>query len=110
MHTPSVPSRLLDPEFEGFMSRIMEGHSAKRNDTNSPNVSAAVLSFAKMILAYMENTYELVDRPIAEDFRSSLYKTFAYQCGTQLAQCFLRHGGRHSQQLAQIHSELSEGV
>jgi hypothetical protein len=88
----------------------MEGHSPRRNDTNPPNVSAAVLSFAKMILAYMEDTYELIDRPIAEDFRSSLYKTFAYQCGTQLAQCFLRHGGQHRQKLAQIHSELSKGV
>jgi glycosyltransferase involved in cell wall biosynthesis len=108
--TPSVDSRLLDTEFEGFLSRIMEGHSPKRNDTNPPNVSAEVLNFSKMILAYMEDTYELVDRPIAEDFRSSLYKTFAYQCGTQLAQCFLRHGGQHSQKLAQIHSELSKGV
>ena len=110
MLTQSVDSRLLDTEFEGFLSRIMEGHSPKRNDTNPPNVSAAVLNFSKMILAYMEDTYELVDRPIAEDFRSSLYKTFAYQCGTQLAQCFLRHGGQHSQKLAQIHSELSKGV
>jgi len=69
-----------------------------------------VRNFTKMILAYMEDSYELVDDHIAGDFRLALYKTFGYQCGAKLAQCSLRNDDRDKRKLEQIHGELIRGV
>jgi len=69
-----------------------------------------VRNFTRMILAYMETAYELVDDHIAGDFRLSLYKTFAYQCGAKLAQCSLRNEDRDRRKLEQFHGELTRGV
>jgi len=62
------------------------------------------------VLRYMEETYELVDECVMEEFRSTLYKTFAYQCGAQLAQCSLRGGEAERAKLERIHAELTRGV
>jgi hypothetical protein len=68
------------------------------------------MNFTKMVLTYMEQTYEFVDSYIAEDFGSSLHKAFAYQCGAQFAGCFLKYRVTGNLRLEQIHRELSKGV
>jgi hypothetical protein len=69
-----------------------------------------VRDFTKMILAYMEDSYEVVDDHVAEEFRSCLAKMFAYQCGARLSLCKLWDDEQDRPQLELIHGELSKGV
>jgi len=107
-----IDSRFLDREFQDFLSRmIKEKHpGGSRLRLSDGNLGYAVLDFTRMVLRYMEETYELVDECVMEEFRSTLYKTFAYQCGAQLAQCSLRGGEAERAKLERIHAELTRGV
>jgi 2-polyprenyl-3-methyl-5-hydroxy-6-metoxy-1,4-benzoquinol methylase/glycosyltransferase involved in cell wall biosynthesis len=107
-----VDCHLLDIEFQDFLGRLVKDYPVASSDARpgDGNLSEAVQNFTKMILVYMENSYELLDDHIAGDFRLSLYKMFAYQCGAKLAQCSLRNDDRDRQKLEQIHGELSRGV
>jgi len=99
-------------EFEDFLTRIMNEDCLNKMGIDSAEgiLGEAVMNFTRMVLAYMEQTYDFVDDHVAEDFRSSLHKAFAYQCGAQFAGCFLKHRGSGKSQLEQIHLELSKGV
>ena len=110
--TQTVDGHLFDIEFQDFLGRLVKDYSVASSDARLGNgyLSEAVRNFTKMILAYMENAYELVDDHIAGEFRLSLYKTFAYQCGTMLAQCSLRNDDVDRLKLEQIHGELTRGV
>ncbi len=110
--TQTVDGHLFDIEFQDFLGRLVKDYSVASSDARLGNgyLSEAVRNFTKMILAYMENAYELVDDHIAGEFRLSLYKTFAYQCGTMLAQCSLRNDDGDRRKLEQIHGELTRGV
>ena len=110
--TEMVDGHLLDIEFQDFLGRLVKDYPGASSDARPADgdLSEAVQNFTKMILAYMENSYELVDDHIAGDFRLSLYKTFAYQCGAKLAQCSLRNADGDRRKLEQIHGELSRGV
>jgi 2-polyprenyl-3-methyl-5-hydroxy-6-metoxy-1,4-benzoquinol methylase/glycosyltransferase involved in cell wall biosynthesis len=110
--TQTVDGHLFDIEFQDFLGRLVKDYSVASTDARLGNgyLSEAVRNFTKMILAYMENAYELVDDHIAGEFRLSLYKTFAYQCGTMLAQCSLRNDDVDRRKLEQIHGELTRGV
>jgi 2-polyprenyl-3-methyl-5-hydroxy-6-metoxy-1,4-benzoquinol methylase/glycosyltransferase involved in cell wall biosynthesis len=101
-----------DNEFEDFLTRIMNEDCLNKMGIDSAEgiLGEAVMNFTRMVLAYMEQTYDFVDDHVAEDFRSSLHKAFAYQCGAQFAGCFLKHRGSGKSQLEQIHLELSKGV
>ena len=110
--TQIVDGHLLDIEFQDFLGRLAKDYPVASSDgrPGDGDLSEAVRNFTKMILAYMENSYELVDDHIAGDFRLSLYKTFAYQCGAKLAQCSLRNDDGDRRKLEQIHGELTRGV
>ena len=110
--TQMVDGHLLDIEFQDFLGRLAKDYPVASSDARpgDGDLSEAVRNFTKMILAYMEDSYELVDDHIAGDFRLSLYKTFAYQCGAKLAQCSLRNDDGDRRKLEQIHGELSRGV
>jgi glycosyltransferase involved in cell wall biosynthesis/ubiquinone/menaquinone biosynthesis C-methylase UbiE len=110
--TQMVGGHLLDIEFQDFLGRLAKDYPVASSDARpgDGDLSEAVRNFTKMILAYMEDSYELVDDHIAGDFRLSLYKTFAYQCGAKLAQCSLRNDDGDRRKLEQIHGELSRGV
>jgi glycosyltransferase involved in cell wall biosynthesis/ubiquinone/menaquinone biosynthesis C-methylase UbiE len=110
--TQMVDGHLLDIEFQDFLGRLAKDYPVASSDARpgDGDLSEAVRNFTKMILAYMEDSYELVDDHIAEDFRLSLYKTFAYQCGAKLAQCSLRNDDGDRRKLEQIHGELIRGV
>jgi 2-polyprenyl-3-methyl-5-hydroxy-6-metoxy-1,4-benzoquinol methylase/glycosyltransferase involved in cell wall biosynthesis len=112
IHGVMIDDSFSDPEFVAFLKRIInEGYENKTSiDSGEGIVGEAVMNFTKMVLTYMEQTYEFVDSYIAEDFRSSLHKAFAYQCGAQFAGCFLKYRGTGNLRLEQIHGELSKGV
>jgi hypothetical protein len=106
-----VDGHLFDLEFQDFLGRLVKDYPVGSNARSGVgDLSEAVRNFTKMILAYMESSYELVDDHIVEDFRLSLYKTFAYQCGAKLAQCSLRNDDSDRRKLEQIHGELTKGV
>jgi glycosyltransferase involved in cell wall biosynthesis/ubiquinone/menaquinone biosynthesis C-methylase UbiE len=110
--TQIVDGHLFDIEFQDFLGRLAKDYPAASSDARpgDGDLMEAVRNFTKMILAYMGNSYELVDDHIAEEFRLALYKTFAYQCGAKLAQCSLRNDYGDRRKLEQIHGELTRGV
>ena len=110
--TQTVDGHLLDIEFQDFLGRLVKDYPVASSDARpgDGDLSEAVQDFTKSILAYMENSYELVDDHIAGDFRLSLYKTFAYVCGAKLAQSSLRNDDGDGRKLEQIHGELTRGV
>src|SRR5262245_27622779 len=79
--TQPLPGHIHDDDFQNFMKRVTAGHGLERGNgcPGNGDLSEAALSFTKTILAYMNETYEVVDDHIAEEFKSSLYKMFAYQ-------------------------------
>ena len=105
-------SHFLDTEFQDFLNRVIKENGSNRSAMrpSDGDLGEAVLNFTRMILTYMDEAYELVDERVIEEFRSSLYKTFAYQCGAQLAQCYLRSGGMGDAKLERIRAELTKGV
>jgi hypothetical protein len=107
-----VDGLLFDIELQDFLGRLVKDYPVASSDARPGvgDLNEAVRNFTRMILAYMETAYELVDDHIAGDFRLSLYKTFAYQCGAQLARCSLWNDDGDRRKLEQIHSELSRGV
>jgi glycosyltransferase involved in cell wall biosynthesis len=110
--TQMVEGHLVELEFLDFLGRLVKGYPIASSDVRpgDGDLTESVNSFTKIILAYMGNSYDLVDEYIAGDFRLSLYKMFAYQCGAKLAQCCPRNDDRDRQQLEQIHGELSRGI
>jgi glycosyltransferase involved in cell wall biosynthesis len=70
----------------------------------------AMQSATNTILEYMDDVYETVDDTILEEFSSSLYKMFAFQCGTHLASCYLKGSDQTKRELEQINRELTQGV
>ena len=110
--TQTVDGNLFDIEFQDFLGRLVEEYPVASSDgrPGDGDLSEAVRNFTKMILAYMESSYELVDDHIAGDFKLSFYKMFAYQCGAKLAHCSLRNDDRDKRKLEQIHDELIRGV
>jgi len=110
--TRIINNSFSDKEFEAFLTRIMNEHCLNKMGVDSAEgiLGEAVMNFTRMVLAYMEQTYDFVDDHVAEEFRSSLHKAFAYQCGAQFAGCFLKHRGSGKSELEQIHLELSKGV
>jgi hypothetical protein len=112
LSTEIVDKNLLDIEFQDFLGRLAKDYRVASSDARPADgdLTEAVRHFTKMILAYMENSYELVDEHIAGDFRLSLCKTLAYQFGAKLAQCSLRNDDGDKRKLEQIHGELTRGV
>ena len=110
--TQTVDGNLFDIEFQDFLGRLVEEYPVASSDgrPGDGDLSEAVRNFTKMILAYMESSYEFVDDHIAGDFKLSFYKMFAYQCGAKLAHCSLRNDDRDKRKLEQIHDELIRGV
>ena len=105
-------SSIVDAEFASFLDHVANGsYSGEHKDgAHDGKLIDAVLSFTQMMLAYMHETYERVDAHIRDDFSSSLYKLYAYQCGAQLAHCFLQVEGDERAKLEAMNSELIQGV
>jgi len=103
---------LADVALNDFLGRLVKDHPVAPSgpEPGDGGLIDAVRHFTEMILAYMEDAYELVDAHIAEEFRACLSKMFAYQCGARLSLCNLWNDERDRPQLERIHRELSKGV
>ena len=108
----AVDDAFLDPAFANFLRRTIDENCYDRTCSNSAEgiLGQGIMDFVRLLLEYMEHTYEFVDGDIAEDFRSSVSKAFAYQCGVHFAGCFLKYRATGHWRLEQIHEELSSGV
>ena len=67
-------------------------------------------SLTKVILEYMDDTYELVDDSVIEEFKMCLYKAFAFQSGGHLASCFLQSCEDTKEKILEINDELTQKV
>ena len=108
----ALDDSLLDPAFSNFLKRIIDEDCFDKTYANSAEgiLGQGIIDFVRLVLAYMEQTYEFVDGDIAEEFRSSVSKGFAYQCGAHFAGCFLKYRATGNWRLERIHEELSSGV
>ena len=70
---------------------------------------SAMQNFGTMIFEYMNETYELIDDQVLEEFKACLYKACAFQCGVHLAFCFLRSSENPEEKIKEIHEELTTG-
>lgn len=65
-----------------------------------------VTNFMNLVKEYMELSCHIVDEVVLEDFKSCLFKAYAYQCGIYLAFCNISG----SNIVRDLHEELLEGI
>jgi GT2 family glycosyltransferase len=70
----------------------------------------AMQGATKTVLNYMANFHEIVDEKLLEEFRGSLYKVFASQCGSYLGACYARGSERMKRELETLNKELTQGI
>ena len=89
---PSRPIRItpehsnVDEDFHAFVQSVYGRYG---NDFVNIKPDGALLlalrSFVTRMLEYMRGVYELLDEVLLQDFRKSLFKAFAFNCGLLLA-------------------------
>jgi len=62
------------------------------------------------ILLYMDEFYELVDEKLLTEFRASLFKLLAAQCGAHLAMCYARGSEQTKMELEALNKQLTQSV
>jgi hypothetical protein len=102
----------LDREFRVFLESIHEHHygNGKKDLPYDGILLDAMRNITMMIFEYMSHSYELIDAKVLEDFKTSLYKAYAFMCGTHLACCFIQGSDGTKETMTDIHHELTQGV
>jgi hypothetical protein len=76
----------VDDQFQAFIADIYKRR--RQSDAAALTENGALLasfrSFVTKILQYMQEIYDVIDEPLLDDFRKSLFKAFAWICGVQL--------------------------
>jgi len=76
---------------DDFLHSFIETVSREYLDLNADqteckgSLRSGLLSFASLMIDYMQGIYEELDEPLLEDFRNSLIKAFAFNIGVCLA-------------------------
>jgi hypothetical protein len=58
----------------------------------------------------MEQTYEVIDEYVIEDFKCSVYKTYALMSGAHLAYSHINSSEAEKNMFTEIHNELIRGI
>ena len=94
-------------ELNTFLREL--GSSCHALDGHGPNNNIlinSVLHHISMLREYMIASYPLVCGDLLADFKECIFKVYAYQCGAQLAHCYLNGGsnikGLHNKLLSDI--------
>jgi glycosyltransferase involved in cell wall biosynthesis len=113
-HSPYVNKNSHDEKLMVFISNLYSLSSGKPLDNLDMDAFDAMLqslsSIVNMVWDYIENSYELVDERLVEEFEQSIYKAFAILCGERLADCYQTVRDEFGQARDYIHEELLKGV
>jgi len=102
----------IDNDFRGFLADLYQRHSSSMSTYAEYDgiMNGAMQGATGTVLAYLEDTYEVIDETVLEDIRSCLFKIFAFQCGTHLGACYIRGADSTKIYLDEINKELSKGI
>lgn len=107
-----INNGFVDSNFTSFLQDMSKQHYPNGNGNSRYDgiLVDAMLSFTMMIFGYMEDTYELIDDTVLEEFKASLYKAYPFLCGVHLAYCFFRGSESTKEKLKEINNELTKEV
>ena len=102
----------LDSKFRAFMKNVYNRYYVKdkKNSLYNGILLGEMQTFTKMILEYMNDNYDLIDDIALNDFKSCLYKAYAWLCGLQLASTILRGSESSKYKIKEINDELIKEV
>jgi glycosyltransferase involved in cell wall biosynthesis len=102
----------IDPRFQSFIASVYSSYRSR--NAADPGASGVLLlsfrSFAATLLQYMQQIYDIVDEPLVEDFRRSLFKAFALICGFHLAASAVKGSPETREMLQELCSGLRESI
>jgi len=101
-----------DERFHLFLINIRDQFgSLPSTDTDHKNILVRSMRNAiETLLLYINEFYELVDEKLLAEFRASLYKLLASQCGAHLAICYARGSAQTKMELEALNKELTRSV
>ena len=70
----------------------------------------AMKGFMQIAGYYIDNTYDLIDEHILEEFNACIYKAYAYQLGTHLAYCYMTTPESRRKRIERFVNELTIGI
>ena len=102
----------IDNGFKSFIEHVNNSHYHDRNCKPSfYNIFLDEMLYrTKLIMDYMEDTFEIVDDNVLEEFKSSLYKIFASICGYRLSVAYSQGSKGSKKQLLEFNNKLIVGI
>jgi len=102
----------IDNNFRAFLEKVY--HRYYLRGRNKPSYHGVLLnamqSFMGIIFEYINDSFELIDEHVLEEFKSCLYKAYAFQCGVHLGFCFLQRSERANEKIMKINEELIKEI
>jgi len=102
----------VDSQFKSFLQSVYNHYdlSGGNNRFYDRKLLDAMQSFMIMFFEYMNDTYELIDNHVLEEFKMCIYQACAFMLGTHLASCFLRGSESTKEEIREIDAELTKGI
>jgi hypothetical protein len=102
----------VDEQFQSFLADIYRRHHRIGITVLTENgaLLAAFRSLVAKMLQYMEEIYDLLDEPLLDDFKKSLFKAFAWVCGVQLAAAIDRGSRATREMLHDVCADLKDSI
>jgi glycosyltransferase involved in cell wall biosynthesis len=117
MEFPSWPIRntrdqsTVDEEFQAFVQSVYRLCSDEiANVKPGGALLLALRTFTRRMLEYMGGIYEFLDQPLLEDFKKSLFKAFAFNCGILLATAMATGSSSTRETLREICFDLNRSI
>ena len=107
-----LENHYLDRNFSVFLGGLDKKYGLTTDDKRERRgvFAGAVRDATGTILEYLDDAYEVVDEMVVEEFKSCLFKLFAFQCGTYLGACYFRGTAATKSALEEMNRELTAGV
>ena len=102
----------MDERFDLFLVNLREqfGSCPSSEFDRDGVLLGSMQGASQTILEYMDEFYEMVDERLLDEFRASLYKMLAHQCGSHLASCYAKGSEQIKRELEELNKELIRGV
>src|SRR5262249_54217679 len=102
----------VDARFEMFMKTVHERHPFANGSGPACTgpLLAGIRTFATRMLEYMQGIYDVLDEPLLDDFKKSLFKAFAFNSGLRLATGMVRGSQRTRETLQEFCAGLRHSI
>ncbi len=108
---PNLDPRYLDQHAIEFLGNLIRGWGMNSSGkTYSGFLITAFMGYVNITLAYLRNTYELMEPELLEEVKGCLHKAFCILTGAHLAYCYRNRNARDEGALEQMGFLLKEGV